>query len=163
MRYRLHLRYIPDHDVSRWSKKERWKGLPKFHSYTGCDTVSSLYGIGKNHMERMTDIRWSHFLSLSSPKDITSLDIEVLQHSRILSYEYCPHREKVFSWICPSNSRCPNSTHLMCCFLSWSHLGIDVCCLSWDSRCWEVGLETNTDKWIEAILDYRGRHFIHMQ
>ena len=92
-----------------------------------------------------------------------SLDIEVLQHFRILSYEYCSHREKLFSWICPSNSWCPNSTPLMRCFLSRSHLGIDVCCLSWDSRCWEVGLETNTDKWIEATLDNRGRHFIHMQ
>ena len=41
------LRYIPVHDVSRTLGSKLCKALPGFHAVTGCDSNSSLAGIGK--------------------------------------------------------------------------------------------------------------------
>ena len=41
------LRYIPVHDVSRTLGSKLCKALPGFHVVTGCDSNSSLAGIGK--------------------------------------------------------------------------------------------------------------------
>ena len=40
-------RYIPIHTIARQLGNARSGGFPFFHSLTGCDTVSSLYGKGK--------------------------------------------------------------------------------------------------------------------
>ena len=93
-----HLRYIPAHDVSRRLGKERSQGLPMFHSFSGCDTVSSFYGIGKKtawNVWQTFDEVTAVFLSLSSPKDITSLDIEVLQRFTILLYDRTSEESEV--------------------------------------------------------------------
>lgn len=41
------LRYIPVHTIAQQLGNARSSALPVFHSLTGCDTVSSLYGKGK--------------------------------------------------------------------------------------------------------------------
>lgn len=41
------LRYIPVHAVSEKLRQKLCKSLPAFHALTGCDTTSSLTGVGK--------------------------------------------------------------------------------------------------------------------
>lgn len=41
------LRYIPTHEITNEKGSEKPFGLPLFHSFTGCDNVSSFAGRGK--------------------------------------------------------------------------------------------------------------------
>ena len=83
------LRYIPIHDISVRLGTDVCKALPMFHSFTGCDTVSSFYSIGKKTawniwqvFPEVTDV----FVKLSCPCEVTDSDIEVLQRFTILLY-----------------------------------------------------------------------------
>ena len=44
---RSNLRWIPIHDIRHSIGSVKWKGIPFFHAFTGCDVVSALRRKGK--------------------------------------------------------------------------------------------------------------------
>jgi hypothetical protein len=70
-----HFRYIPVHTIARQMGNARAGGLPAFHSITGCDTVSSLFGKGKKTAwtvwQQNPDVTWALRALSSSPRVVT--------------------------------------------------------------------------------------------
>lgn len=64
--------------------------LPFFHAYTGCDTVSSFYGIGKtrawNVWMKMPDIT-QVFNNLSNSMEIQDEDFQMIEWFTVLMYD----------------------------------------------------------------------------
>lgn len=84
-------RYIPAHDISNSLSPEAARGLPAFHAFTGCDTVSCFLGKGKksamdtwNSFLDVTDV----FLALAnSPSEISLQMMETLERFVVLLYD----------------------------------------------------------------------------
>ena len=87
----INLRYLPAHSIASNRGSKRSKGLPAFHAFTGCDTVSCFAGRGKKSaMEtwKVCPKITRAFLSLSCPLvQITDGNMELLQRFVILMYD----------------------------------------------------------------------------
>ena len=59
-------RFIPVHDICNSIDPVTCKILPAVHAVTGCDTTSSMFGIGKRTVFKVLKDRPSDFIDLSS-------------------------------------------------------------------------------------------------
>ena len=84
-------RFIPVHELAMTLGPQRCTGLPLFHSITGCDTVSAMYGVGKKkawqHWQTYDHITTT-FASLSSnpPQEISDSHYAELERFVVLLY-----------------------------------------------------------------------------
>ena len=84
------LRYIPVHDVLKELGQTRAKGLPFLHAFTGCDSVSSFWHIGKKKAwaTAAENDTWQTFQFLSnSPENIPDEIFSIIQKFVILMYD----------------------------------------------------------------------------
>ena len=70
-------RYIPVHIIAQQLGNARSGGLLAFHSLTGCDTVSSLYGQGKKTAwtvwQQTPDVTWALQALSTTPEQVTEV------------------------------------------------------------------------------------------
>ena len=102
------LRYIPVHEVSNSLGLEICKLLPAFHSVTGCDSVSSLCGIGKksafnvlkSNVDELTDMQCfgdSPVLSLEDDFVVSCIRFICMLYDKSTEYDINDLRFKLFS------------------------------------------------------------------
>ena len=84
--------YIPIHELVEALGPEKCRGLLIFHSITGCDTVSAMFGIGKKKAWQL----WQTYdqitktfvnLSLASSTEISDAEFNDLEHIVVLLYD----------------------------------------------------------------------------
>ena len=84
-------RYIPVHTIANLLGNARSSALPVFHSLTGCDTVSSLYGKGKKTAwtvwQQNPDVTWALRALSATPRDVTDSIFSVLQEFVVKMYD----------------------------------------------------------------------------
>ena len=74
------IKHIPVHQIARSLWPERSRGLPGFHSLTGCDSNSAFYGVGKKRAWSV----WQEFPeATNAPMHISTTPEEV--HARIMA------------------------------------------------------------------------------
>lgn len=89
------IRYIPIHLIVKRIGIKRAKALPFFHAITGCDSLSSFFGIGKltawKIWDAMGDELTDAFLNIQS-EDMENIETspyyQVLQKFVIMLYDY---------------------------------------------------------------------------
>ncbi|MES9881863.1 MAG: hypothetical protein ABW185_13375 [Sedimenticola sp.] len=94
-------RHIPVHTIVQNLGPEKCCALPLFHSYTGCDTTSSFYGIGK----KTAWATWSTFPDLTetlttllkSPEEMTleSIHMQRLEKFTVMMYSKTSNASRV--------------------------------------------------------------------
>ena len=85
-------RFIPVHELAMTLGPQKCTGLPLFHSITGCDTVSAMYGVGKKkawQLWQTYDHITTTFASLSSnpPQEISDSHYAELECFAVLLYD----------------------------------------------------------------------------
>ena len=85
------LRYIPAHTIARQLGNARSSALPVFHSITGCDTVSSLYGKGKKTawtvLQQKPDVTWALKALSDAPTEVTADVICTIEEFVVAMYD----------------------------------------------------------------------------
>ena len=84
-------RHIPAHDIAQKLGEEKSKGLLMFHSFTGCDNVSSFNGKGKKSAWDIWNVyedATKAFISLSSaPQLVGGEDFSIIERFVVLLYD----------------------------------------------------------------------------
>ena len=84
-------RHIPVHEIARSLGPERCAGLPMFHAFTGCDTVSSFNGRGKKTAWEtwmtFSDVTRA-FCALATTPQFVSEWMELLERYVVLLYDH---------------------------------------------------------------------------
>ena len=92
-------KFIAVHEIANSLGPRRCTALPFFHSFTGCDTVSGFYGIGKKKAWDTwlihSDVTETFCKLADSPDKVTDEDMKAIERFVVLMYDRTSELESV--------------------------------------------------------------------